>query len=107
MYCSQQQQDLACSLPTNRESVATFLTRGDLWISWVLGKDTFEELMLDFEVTVSSGCWMKSSCSAFIAGPVEHFCPVTYGRQIDPTGVFVRTFCPELKNFPGMYLTAA
>ena len=81
--------------------MASFLTRGDLWISWVWGKDTFEELMLDFEVTVSSGCWMKSSCSAFINGPVEHFCPMTFGKQIDPTGVYVRTFCPELKDYPG------
>lgn len=87
-----------------RESVASFLTRGDLWISWVRGKDTFEELMLDFEVTVSSGCWMKSSCSAFINGPVEHFCPVTFGKQIDPTGVYVRTFCPELKDYPDEYI---
>ena len=85
----------------NRESVASFLTRGDLWINWVWGKDTFEELMLDFEVTVSSGCWMKSSCSAFFTGPVEHFCPVTFGKQIDPTGIYIRTYCPELKNFPG------
>lgn len=56
---------------TNRESVATFLTRGDLWISWVQGKDTFEELMLDFEPSVSCGCWMRSSCSAFFTGEVE------------------------------------
>jgi deoxyribodipyrimidine photolyase len=49
---------------------------------------------------------MKSSCSAFINGPVEHFCPVTFGKQIDPTGVYVRTFCPELKNYPGRYLDA-
>ena len=51
-----------------RESVATFLTRGDLWISWVQGKDTFEELLLDFETSICCGCWMRSSCSAFFTG---------------------------------------
>lgn len=30
-----------------RHSVACFLTRGDLYISWEEGKDVFEELLID------------------------------------------------------------
>jgi cryptochrome len=80
--------------------VAAFLTSGDLWISWVPGKDTFEELLLDYEPTVACGLWMKSSCSTFLHGPVPYYCPITFGQKIDPTGQFIRTFCPELRNLP-------
>ena len=60
--------------------------------------------MLDFEPSVSCACWMHSSCSAFLTGPVEHYCPVTYGQKIDPEGKYVKTFVPELRNFPDKYL---
>ena len=89
------------SLPLCRESVAIFLTRGDLWQNWVDGKKLFEELLLDFEPCVSSGCWMRSSCSDFITGPVEHYCPITFGKKIDPSGKFIRHYLPELQQFPG------
>ena len=71
--------------------MAAFLTRGDLWISWVAGKDVFEELLLDYEPTVSCGCWMRSSCSAFLMTPIEHYCPITFGQKIGPKGQYIRT----------------
>ena len=64
------------------------------------GKDAFEEMLLDYEPSVSCGCWMKSSCSAFITGPVEHYCPITLGQKIDPEGQFIKAHVPELKNIP-------
>ncbi len=88
------------TLSHHRESIAFFLTRGELWISWEHGRKVFEELMLDFENSVSSGCWMKSSGSAFINSTMEYYCPVTYGVEIDPTGKYIRTYIPELKDFP-------
>ena len=60
----------------------------------------FWELLLDYENSVSSGCWLKSSGSAFINGPMEHYCPVSYGIKIDPTGEYIRQYIPELRNFP-------
>lgn len=90
-----------CAFPSSRESVAIFLTRGDLWQSWVEGKKVFEELLLDFEPGVSSGCWMKSSCSAFITGPVEHYCPISFGKKLDPHGKYIRRYLPELQQYPG------
>ncbi|XP_064397582.1 cryptochrome-2-like isoform X3 [Halichondria panicea] len=87
-----------------RESVAFFLTRGELWISWEQGRRVFGELLLDYENSVSSGCWMKSSGSAFINETMEFFCPVTYGTEIDPAGDYIRTYIPELKNFPNEYI---
>ena len=71
-------------------------------MKWSKGKDVFEELLLDFEPSVSCGCWMKSSCSAFFTGPVEHYCPMTYGQRMDPAGKYVRAYIPELRRFPSM-----
>lgn len=87
-----------------RESVACFLTRGNLWICWEYGKEVFEQLLLDYEPSVSCGCWIRSSCSGFITGPVEHYCPITFGQKIDPLGQFVRAYIPELRNMPSEYI---
>ena len=80
--------------------MAAFLTSGDLWISWVSGKDTFEELLLDYEPTVACGLWMRSSCSAFVHAPMPYYCPISFGQKLDPKGQYIRTFCPELRNVP-------
>lgn len=87
-----------------RESVATFLTRGDLWINWVHGKDTFEKYMLDFEPSLSCGCWMRSASCAFVSGRIEHYSPITYGQKIDPEGLYIREYVPELKDYPSEYI---
>ena len=95
---------LSLSLSPCRESIAAFLTRGDLWLSWEHGKDTFEAFMLDFEPSVSCACWMRSSCSAFITGPVEHYHPISYGQRIDPEGKYIRTYVPELSKYPTEFI---
>ena len=33
-------------------------------------------------------------------GPIEHYCPIRFGQKMDPNGQFVRTYIPELQNFP-------
>lgn len=39
-----------------RHSVACFLTRGDLYVSWERGRDTFDRLLID-------GDWRRAKCS--------------------------------------------
>ena len=87
-----------------RESIAVFLTRGYLWISWVLGKDFFHEFMLDFELPVSTICWMQSSCSGFFCNQIESFDPCLVGKKMDMDGVFIKSYVPELRNFPTEYI---
>jgi cryptochrome len=87
-----------------RQSIAVFLTRGYLWISWVLGKDFFHEYMLDFELPVSTVCWMQSSCSGFFCNQVESFDPCLVGKKMDMNGTFIKTYVPELRNFPSEYI---
>lgn len=87
-----------------RQSIAVFLTRGYLWVSWVLGKDFFHEFMLDFELPVSTVCWMQSSCSGFFCNQVESFDPCLIGKKMDPNGNFIKTYVPELSNYPKEYI---
>lgn len=87
-----------------RQSVAVFLTRGYLWVSWVHGKDFFQEFMLDFELPVSSVCWMQSSCSGFFCNQVESYDPCLVGKQMDPEGRYIKTYLPELKDYPSDFV---
>ena len=87
-----------------RQSIAVFLTRGYLWVSWVRGKEFFQEFMLDFELPVSSICWMQSSCSGFFCNQIESYDPCLVGKQMDPDGRYIRTYLPELKDFPTDYI---
>ena len=87
-----------------RQSIAVFLTRGYLWISWVQGKEFFQEFMIDFELPVSTVCWMQSSCSGFFCNQVESYDPCLIGKQVDPDGVYIKNYMPELRNFPSEYV---
>ncbi len=87
-----------------RQSIAVFLTRGYLWVSWVKGKEFFQEYMLDFELPISSVCWMQSSCSGFFCNQIESYDPCLVGKQMDPEGRYIKTYIPELKDFPVDYV---
>ncbi|KAG8450867.1 hypothetical protein GDO86_003219 [Hymenochirus boettgeri] len=87
-----------------RHSVACFLTRGDLWISWEEGMKVFEEMLLDADYSINAGNWMWLSASAFFHHYTRIFCPVRFGRRTDPEGNFIRKYLPSLKNFPSKYI---
>nr|CAD7411492.1 unnamed protein product [Timema poppensis] len=89
-----------------RNAVATFLTRGDLWISWEEGLKHFLYYLLDADWSVCAGNWMWVSSSAFerLLDCSHCVCPVSYGRRLDPDGEYVRRYIPELRNFPIEYL---
>ena len=89
-----------------RQSIAVFLTRGYLWVSWVHGKEFFQEFMLDFELPVSSVCWMQSSCSGFFCNQVESYDPCLVGKQMDLEGHYIKLYVPELRDFPVEYIHA-
>ncbi|KAL0978092.1 hypothetical protein UPYG_G00165780 [Umbra pygmaea] len=87
-----------------RHAVACFLTRGDLWISWEEGVKVFEELLLDADWSVNAGSWMCHSCSSFFQQFFHCYCPVGFGRKIDPEAVFIRRYLPVLKHMPDKYI---
>ena len=44
---------------------ACFLTRGDLYVSWERGRDTFDRLLIDGDPSINSGNWMWLAASSF------------------------------------------
>ncbi|KAI7791236.1 Cry2b protein [Triplophysa rosa] len=87
-----------------RHAVACFLTRGDLWISWEEGMKVFEELLLDADWSVNVGSWLCHSCSSFFQQFFHCYCPVGFGRRIDPNGDFIRRYLPVLRDFPAKFI---
>uniref|UniRef100_A0AAY4CJS5 Photolyase/cryptochrome alpha/beta domain-containing protein n=1 Tax=Denticeps clupeoides TaxID=299321 RepID=A0AAY4CJS5_9TELE len=87
-----------------RHATACFLTRGDLWLSWESGMKVFEELLLDSDWSVNAGCWMWLSCSSFFQQFFHCYCPVGFGRRIDPSGEYIRRYIPKLKDYPNRYI---
>ncbi|CAG5018070.1 unnamed protein product [Parnassius apollo] len=88
----------------SRHAVACFLTRGNLWISWEEGMKVFDELILDADWSINAGMWMWLSCSSFFHQFFHYYCPVRFGRKIDPNGDFIRKYIPVLKDMPTQYI---
>jgi len=87
-----------------RHSVACFLTRGDLWISWEEGQAVFEELLLDADWSLNAGNWMWLSASAFFHQYYRVYSPVAFGKKTDPLGNYIRKYVPKLAKFPKEYI---
>ncbi|KAL3882520.1 hypothetical protein ACJMK2_028856 [Sinanodonta woodiana] len=89
-----------------RHAVACFLTRGDLWINWEEGLKVFSKYLLDADWSVNAGNWMWVSSSAFeeVLQCPRCYCPVMYGRKMDPKGEYIRRYLPVLKDMPLRYL---
>ncbi|XP_035217616.1 cryptochrome-1-like isoform X2 [Stegodyphus dumicola] len=87
-----------------RHAVACFLTRGDLWVSWVHGMKVFEELLLDADWSLNAGNWMWLSCSAFFHQYFRVYSPIAFGKKTDKNGDYIRKYIPVLKRFPPEYI---
>ncbi|CAG9467200.1 unnamed protein product [Pedinophyceae sp. YPF-701] len=87
-----------------RHSVACFLTRGDLYVSWERGRDHFDALLIDSDWSLNSGNWMWLSASSFFYQYFRVYSPVGFGKKYDPSGKFVRKFLPVLKDVPDKYI---
>ncbi|WAQ93053.1 hypothetical protein PtA15_18A109 [Puccinia triticina] len=87
-----------------RHSVACFLTRGHLYISWERGAEVFDDLLIDWDPSLNSGNWMWLSASAYFHQYFRVYSPIQFGKKFDPNGNFIRHFCPELKDFPKQYI---
>ncbi|KAI5723258.1 hypothetical protein M8J76_003512 [Diaphorina citri] len=89
-----------------RNAVACFLTRGDLWINWEDGVRHFFYYLLDADWSVNAGNWMWVSSSAFeqLLDCTYCVCPVNFGRRLDPDGIYIKRYVPELRQFPIQYI---
>ena len=89
-----------------RTAVALFLTRGDLWLSWEKGCAHFRAHLVDHDWAVNAGNWMWVSSSAFdrLLDCSLRIDPVGYGKQLEPTGDYIRRYVPELAQFSSEYI---
>ncbi|RKP18286.1 hypothetical protein ROZALSC1DRAFT_15342 [Rozella allomycis CSF55] len=87
-----------------RHSVACFLTRGDLYISWERGAEIFEYLLLDADYFLNFGNWLWLSASAFFHQYFRVYSPIAFPKKYDPEGNFVRKYVPQLSQFPKKYI---
>jgi len=87
-----------------RHSVACFLTRGDLWVSWEDGRDVFHKLLIDGDWSLNNANWMWLSCSSFFYQYFRVYSPITFGKKYDPEGKYIKHFLPKLAKFPSKFI---
>ncbi|XP_055380996.1 cryptochrome-1 [Condylostylus longicornis] len=89
-----------------RNTVASFLTRGGLWISWEFGLEHFLKYLLDADWSVCAGNWMWISSSAFenLLDSSKCTCPIALSKKLDPNGDYIKRYIPELRSLPVQYI---
>lgn len=91
--------------PVARHATICFLTRGGLWISWEEGMHVFDEMLLDADWSLNAGSCMWMSCSSFFQSHLHAtYCPVNFGRKVDPNADYIRKYVPVLRNYPIQYI---
>lgn len=91
-----------------RNALAMFLTRGNLWLNWEHGLELFLNYLIDGDWSVCAGNWMWVSSSAFEKSLNYSFSldPTVYGRRVDPHGIFIKKYLPQLAKYPAEYIYA-
>lgn len=87
-----------------RHSLACFLTRGDLWVSWEEGAKVFRKFLIDYDHALNAANWMWLSASAFFNRYFRVYSPVTFAQKWDVDGSFVKHYLPVLRKFPQKYV---
>ena len=89
-----------------RMVVASFLCK-TLLIDWKWGEEYFAHNLMDFDLAANSGGWQWSSSSGCDAQPYFRiFNPYSQSEKFDPDGIFIKTWVPELKNYPVKWIHA-
>lgn len=87
--------------PKLKRTIFSFLTRTGMWISWEVGVEHFLKHLLDADWSVCAGNWMWVSSSAFEKLLDSSKCNIVpFGKRLDPKGVYIKRYVPELRGFP-------
>ncbi len=81
-----------------RMIVAMFLTK-NLLIDWRHGELFFNQHLIDLDFASNNGGWQWSASTGTDAVPYFRiFNPIIQSKKFDPNGIFIKQYCPELKN---------
>ncbi len=87
-----------------RMIVASFLTK-DLHISWQEGARWFWDTLLDADLANNTQGWQWTAGCGFDAAPFFRiFNPTSQGEKFDPSGIYIKTWCPELERLPQKWI---
>lgn len=93
-----------------RHAVSCFLTRGDLYQHWHVGRDVFDKLLLDADWALNNGNWMWLAGVAPFSMPFFRVYNPSPGPDsalnAEQTGEFIKFFVPELKQMPAKHIMA-
>jgi deoxyribodipyrimidine photo-lyase len=82
-----------------RQNVASFLTK-NLGIDWRQGAAYFESVLIDYDVCSNWGNWNYSAGVGNDARGFRFFNITKQAKDYDPTGAYVKHWCPELAALP-------
>ncbi len=89
-----------------RMIVGSFLVK-DLMIPWQEGARWFWDTLVDADLANNSMGWQWiAGCGIDAAPYFRIFNPILQSEKFDPDGVYIKTYCPELKNLSGKNLHA-
>ncbi|MDO6721300.1 FAD-binding domain-containing protein [Psychrosphaera sp. 1_MG-2023] len=89
-----------------RMIVASFLTK-NLLVNWRLGEAYFMQQLIDGDFAANNGGWQWSAGTGCDAQPYFRvFNPQSQSKKFDPSGKFIRTYLPELRDVPDKYIHA-
>ena len=87
-----------------RELVLSFLTRGGLFIFWKMGMDLLETYSIDYDWAINGYNWHHLSCTTFYFHNYSVVDPVSFFKQDDPRGEYIRKYVPALHAFPDEFI---
>jgi len=87
--------------PRVRLIAASFLCF-DLGVDWRVGRDAWEEELLEDDFALATGNWQwVAGVGADLAQFPRIYNPAKQARAFDASGTYARTWIPELANVPG------
>ncbi len=87
-----------------RMITASFLVK-HLLQPWQAGEAWFWDTLVDADLAANSASWQwVAGCGADAAPYFRIFNPVLQGEKFDPTGAYVRRWCPELAALPDRFI---
>ena len=86
-----------------RQNVASYLVK-DLKVDWRMGAEYFEHILIDYDVTSNWCNWNYVAGVGSDPRENRYFNILSQADRYDPSGEYVKLWCPELSELPGQYV---